>query len=97
MLLLLRGLHCCAAVLELRRSEGSPLVAASGPLIVVASLVAEQRPQGAQASAVAVPGLYGTGLGVVACTGLAASRQVGSSQIRNPSLVSRLGRRIVYL
>lgn len=55
MLLLLWGLHCCVGCSRVAASEGSSLVAASGPLIVVASLVAEQRPQ-AQASAAAVPG-----------------------------------------
>ena len=77
--------------------EGSSVVALSGLLIVVASLVAEQGLHGAQASAVAVPRLWGTGLVVVAHISLAAARQVGSSQIGNLSLVSRVGRRIVYL
>lgn len=40
--------------------EGSSLVALSG-LLIVASLVAEQGLQGSQASALAVPGLQGTG------------------------------------
>lgn len=80
--------------------EGSSLVALSG-LLIVASLVAEQGLQGSQASALAVPGLQGTGSRAQARwlwrTALAASRQVGSSQIRNPSCISSIGRRLVYL
>ena len=80
--------------------HGLSLVALSGSyfllavcrlLIAVASFVAEHRLQAVRASAVAAPGLQGTGSAVV------VQRHVGSSWIRDRTYVSCPGRQILYL
>ena len=51
------GLHDCSGFPPAAVSRGCSLVAVQGLLTALASLVAEHRPWGAQASVVAVPGL----------------------------------------
>ena len=63
-------------------------------LLAVASRVAEHGLQGLRASVAVAPGLWQTGLVVVAL-GLVAPQQVGSSQTRDRTHVPCIGRQIL--
>ena len=83
--------HCCL---------GFSLDAMFGLLIVVASLVEEHRFQGTQASVVTAHGsiVVAPGLQVqqLLCRSLAVLQLVGSSWIKDQTLVYCIGRRIIY-
>ena len=76
-------------------SRGFSLVAVHRLLIAVASLVAERRLWGEQASAVVVLGLSSTG-SVVMVRGLSCSMACGIFQTRDQTHVSCTGRWILY-
>ena len=93
------GLCCCARAFSSCGEGGSSLVVAPRLLIAVASLAAEHRLRGPQASvvgsAVAVPRLQSSG-SVVVAHGLSAPGHVGSSCIRDRTRVCCTGRWILY-
>ena len=81
-LMTLLGLRCCVTFSLVVANEDYCLVVALGLLVAVASLVAEHRLWGMQASVAAALGLWSTG-SIVWRTGLVALRHVGSSWTRD--------------
>ena len=76
-------------------SRGYSLVAMHRLLFAVASLVGELGLEGARASVVAALGLQSTD-SIVMVQDLVALKHVGSSQIRDGTSVSCIGKQILY-
>ena len=87
------GLLCCVGSSLVAVSRGNSLVEVCGLFIVVASVAAEHGLQGVRAAAVAAPGSRAQQLWLL---GLVALWHVGSSQIRNPTCASCIGRWTLY-
>ena len=77
-------------------SGSSSLVVVCSLLAVVAALVVEHGLYGTQASAAVAGGLGSTGLSSCGAGGLVALGHVGSSWIKDQTLVSYIGRWILY-
>ena len=88
------GLSYCTSLSLVVESRGYFLIAMR-LLIAVASLVAELGLQGARTSVAVAPGLEDTGA-VVGHTDLVVLKHLGSSQIKDQTHVSCIGRWIVY-
>ena len=88
------GLCCCTGFPLVAASGGHSLVALCRLLLAVASFVAEHRLQGVQTS---IMWLLGSRARTeqLQCTGLVAPQHVGSSQIRDQTHVTCIGRQIL--
>ena len=102
-LLSVLALHCCTGFSLVAAIRGYSLVAGHRLLTAAASLVAEHGPSGAPASAVAAWGLGSCRSWVAErrfrscdCTGLVVPQHVGSSQARDRTHVSSIGRQILF-
>ena len=88
------GLCCCTGFPLVATSRGYSLIAVYRCLIAVASFVAEHRLQGVQTSIVWLLGSRAQAE-QLRCMGLVVPQHVGSSQIRDQTHVTHIGRQIL--